>query len=434
MAHTPETMTTFTDWLKYKYQDYISETTTTQNITLKYLMPRIKTVPAGGKSVSFPVLYNSMGSVVSLPESDALPHSLPGNYDLATVPQYYHYFAICVSGQLLATSATNEDAFARAWAQEVMIKKRAFDQHFNRQMVGDGNGILAQVDGNANGQELTVDNAAGISGMHDSDINGAKFITPNMYVQARASGTAHDAGLLVTSLTRGAYSATSAVLTVSGTCSSVVDGDYLYCAATSTASTDAYGHEMPGLRLLIDDNTIAATVQSISATTYPEWRSQIGYGSTAGTAEALTTSRMMNVLTDIQMRGGNVDFIVTSPAVWHTYGNLCDQRNQVFNAKVYDSAYMPLNFNGIPVYMDPYCTDEMYFVDTRALGMYQVGSGPGWLQAPDSGLIMSQRKGASAAYDEFEAYWKWYTTMGITNRSWCGKLNDITVTVDKLPV
>ncbi len=433
MAHTPETRTTFDDWLKYNYKDQVVETVAEQSVLMRELMRRIRTAPFGGKSVSFPVLYNSMGSVGSRAESDALPESLPGNYDLSTVSIYYHNFSICVSGDLIDTTQSNDDAFARAWAQEVMIKQKAFAQHINRQLCSDGNAILCQVDGNASGQTVTVDNMYGLSGYNASPVNGATFITPNMFVQARnSSGTAHDSGLKVTAIaTRGAFPSTSAALTVSGTCSSVVDGDYLYTAHSSTQSYDNYGHEMAGIRLLIDDNTVTATVQSISATTYPEWRAQIGYGSTAGTAEALTPSRMMNLLTDIQIKGGKTDFIVTSPAVWHTYGMVADSRNQITNASTYDVMFPSLEFAGIKVYMDPYCVDELFYIDTRSLALFQAGE-QGWIQAPNTGLVISQRKGASAAYHEFEAYWNWACSLGVLNRSWNGKLVDISVAVDKL--
>ena len=101
------------------------------------------------------------------------------------------------------------------------------------------------------------------------------------------------------------------------------------------------------------------------------------------------------------------------------------------NAKIYDTAYPALEFSGTPMYMDSYRVDELFCLDNRAFGLYQA-SPMGWLEDPGSGAIIHQRQGASASYDQFAASWKWYASLGITNRSWCGKMEDITVTTDKV--
>ncbi len=426
-----ETRTTYDDFLKYRYRDAIIQCLPEFSTCLQKITTKTAHLPFGGKSITFPVRYNSMGGTASLDSGDALPVSLPGNRDNAVVPCYWHYFGCAVDGQTIATSEDKESAFAQAWSEIILVRMRAHRQNINRQMCGDGNAILAQVDGAISGQTITVDNTGGWSGYNSSPVNGHRFFTPNMYIQARdSSGTVHDAGLKVSAVTKGAFPSTSAILTVVGTCSSVADGDYIYASATSTASTDAYSHEMPGLKLLIDDNTVAVTVQSISATTYPEWRSQIGYGTTHGTAEALTTNRMMQLMSDIQVDGGGkVDWIITSPAVWLTYGNLADQGNQIMNAKVYDTAWPTLEFMGSEIWQDPYMPDEMFFIDNRSLTIYQAGE-PGWIE-DSKGAVITQVKGNTAAYDQMEAYWRDYKTLGINNRAWCGKMTDITVTSNK---
>ena len=427
MAHVMETRTTYDDFLKYRYRDAIIQTLPEFSTCMQKIQAKSAHLPFGGKSITFPVRYNSMGGTASLDAGDPLPVSLPGNRDNAVVPIYWHYFGCAVDGQTIATSEDKESAFAQAWAEKVLVGTRAYRQNLNRQMCGDGNAILAQVDGAVAGQDITVDNAGGWSGYNASAYNGDRFFTTNMYIQARnSSGTAHDAGLKVSAVTLGSDPSTSAILTVVGTCSSVADGDYLYMAASATASNDAYGHEMPGLKLLIDDNTVAVTVQSISATTFPEWRSKIGYGATHGTAEALTTLRMMNLVSKIQVYGGGkTDWIITSPDVWMTYGNLADKGNSIMNAKVYDTAWPTLEFMGVEVWQDPYMPDEMFFIDNRSLAIYQAGE-PGWIE-DSKGAVITQVKGNTAAYDQMEAYWRDYKTLGINNRAWCGKLTDITI-------
>ncbi len=425
MAHTLETISTYGDFLKYEYEDKIIQTTPEYSALMQRIELISRPVGFGGKSITFPILYNSMGSVSSSGEGDILPFSLPGNFDNAVVSIYHHYFGCAVSGVLIRNTEDREGSFARAWAQEIAIKQRAFRQHINRQLCGDGNARLCQRDGAVNGQALTVDNMGGWSGFKASDVNGATFLTKNMYVQTRDSGgTAEDGALLITSIsTPAAFPSTSAIITVSGTCSSSADGSYLYACA-GTDEVDGYGNETPGIKLLVDDGTIADSVQSIASLTYTEWQSHVNYGASPGTTEALTAARMMNIMSKIQIAGGgHADNIFMSPPVFLTYGALADSNNLVTNAKTYDVNYPSLEFAGVPVFQDPFLADEIYFIDNRALAMYQTGPA-GWV---DNGSIISQRKGASAAYDEMEAYWVWDMVLGITNRQWCGKMVDITV-------
>lgn len=428
MAHTAETITTYGDFLKYKYEDKIIQTTP-EYIALMQRIPLItRPVGYGGKSITFPVLYNSMGSVASVGEGDVLPFSLPGNYDNTVIGIYHHYFGCSVSGVLIRNSADREGAFARAWAQDIAIKQRSYRQHLNRQLCGDGLARLAQQDGAVAGQVITVDNMGGWSGQRASAVNGATFLTANQYIQVRdSSGTAENGALKITSVsTSGAFPSTSAAITVTGTCSSCADGSYIHACA-GTDEVDGYGNELSGIKVLVDDGTVAATVQSIATSGNPEWKSHVGYGATAGTAEPITPTRMMTLLSKIQVAGGGkVDNIFTSPGVFLAYGALADSNNLVTNAQTYDVGYSTLAFNTVPIFQDPYMADEMYFVDNRALMMFQTGPA-GWV---DTGQIISQVKGASAAYDQMEAYWVWDMSLGITNRQWCGKLTDITVNDD----
>ena len=430
MAHVVEDRTTYTDFLKYKYGPAIIQATPEQSVLMKKLQVKAAKLGYGGKSITLAVLYNSMGSFASLEEGDTLPMSLPGNYDNTVIPIDWHYFAIDVSGQAMATSSDTTEAFARAQAQQIAIKTRSYRQHINRQLCGDGEGRLCQMDGAIAGQIATIDNAGGWSGFNGSDSNGHKFITTNMYVQARDSAdAAHGTAQKITLYTKGAFPSTSATITLDGTVSAWTDGDYIY-VSSGTTTVDSYASESPGVKLLIDDSTVATTVQSIDGSAYPEWNSQVVYGSTRGTAEALTTMRMMNLMSDIQVEGGGrTDFIVTSPAVWLTYGHLCHQNNQIMNAKTYDEGWPTLDFMGTEVWQDPYLPDEMFFIDSSALAIYEAIP-PGWM-TDDKGGVFRVRSGASTAYDEMEAYWKWYMTLAITDRAKCGKLIDITVTANK---
>jgi len=427
MADTPGTRTTLTDLLHEYYSDQVYKQIPTRNLFMKQLETTIPTMAHGGKQFNIHVRYNYNGGTGTLAEGDSLPQATATNIDLSQVGFNWHYFKISLSGQSMATTmGGSKFAVVEALSEEIDTKAQAFAQSLNRQSCGDGLAILCQMDGDDSGAgALTVDNASGWSGYNNSDVNGARHITKGMYLQSRDSGgTVENAGVLVTAVTPGAFPSTSAILTVSGTSTSIDDGSYLYNAASSTASNDNYGHEMQGVKSLIDDATIATTLQGINADTYPEWRSQVGYGATPGTAEALTSLRMNEMATQIEIVAqGQTGFMATSPGVWNTYANLEDQNNTIMNAPTLDAAWPTLNFNGINVFRDPYLADEIYFIDPSTLAFYQPGS-PGWIDFGGGSRNQTLDK------DQMFATYMHYLTLGITNRAKNGKLTDITVVSD----
>lgn len=425
MAHTPETRTTLDNVLKYVYADAIHDATAKQ-VKLYTLLPKMSArMGYGGKSFIIPVELNNMGSTGARAESGTLPYAVPGMALNAVVPIYYNYFAVAVTGPAMATSNENKYAFAEAWSREVKIKTRSFQQHMNRQLNGDGDAILAQVDGtpslSGSDYTITLDNAYGMSGFNNSDVNGHRFTSINMLVDFYSGSSIRDAGSVkITGYTRGAFPSTSATITcASGDCDEVADGDYMYVAG-------AYGNEMPGIMLQIDDGTQATTFQSINTSTYWEWQSHVGYGATPGTAEALTVNRIQTTIDDIETSGGGkVDFMYTSNAVYLTLGESSRSERVITNVKTLDPGWKVLEYNGMDVHSDPYALDVLYFVDKRAIKLFEARP-QGWLAEDGNALIRTTNK------DEYEAYWGWYATPGVINRQWLGKIVDISVTANKL--
>jgi len=423
-SHTAETLTTFTDMLKYDYAPAIVRTTAEKSFLLSHLQSVAGKMDANGKGFIIPLQFDNMGSAASLAEGDDLPDSLPGTQTTCSITPKYHYFSVSVTGPAMQLSTGNTRAFAEAWSNQIAVKTRSHRQHLNRQLNGDGNAYLCQVDGSPSGVYVTVDNAYGLSGFNASAVNGAKFITPNMKVDFVSSGTVRDSGGVTISAiyTAASFPSTSAVLTTSGTISSVADGDYV-------TVHNSYGHEMPGMMLLIDDGTRGATFQGVTIATYPEFKSYVHYGSTAGTAEPITTNRVQVMLDDIEVDGGHVDFLYTSNAAWLTMGEAARAENQIVSYDTIkgalDTGWTALMFNGKPIYKDPYCIDELYAIDTRCIKIPEAGA-PGWLEY--DGSIIKQQTGK----DQWNAYWGWYATTAIVaSRKWCGKLTDITVTANK---
>ena len=422
-THVPETRTTFTDILKNVFAPSIITATSTKAKLLRLIETKAGKMDAGGKAFIQPLMFDNMGSTGFRAEDADLPNALPLSFTRASIPVYYGYFSVAVTGPAMATSDKDAFAWAEAWSQEIVGKQRAWAQHKNRIINGDGNAILAQVDGSISSTVVTVDNAYGLSGFNSSDVNGARFATSNMQVDFYTGSSIRDTGAArISSVsTVGAYPSTSAKLTftAAGDVNEVVDGDYMYVAG-------AYGNEPPGLRLMIDDGSVATTFQSVNTDTYPEFKSQVGYGATPGTAEGLTTNRMQSLIDDIETQGGSVDWIITSNGVFLTYGEMARSENVITNAKKLDTGWRVLEFDGIPIFKDSYSLDHMYMIDNRCPVILEAKA-EGWIESMIGGDIIQQ----DGDKDRWKAYWGHYYNNAMTNRAWCGKLVDISVIANK---
>lgn len=424
MADTPGTRTTLADLLHEYYSDEIHKQIPTRNLFMNQLQTVVPTMSHGGKQFNIHLRYNYGGGTGSKAEGDNLPQATASNIDLSQVSFAYLYFKISLSGQVMVTTqGGSKFAVVEALSEEIDTKTQAYLQHLNRQTCGDGLARLcqAQADDDAAGN-VNVYRASGWSGFANSDVNGARHLTVNMLIQFRTSGgSVHDAGLLITGITPGKFPSTNAILALSGTSTAITAGDYAYVTSSTTASDDNYGHEMPGIKSLIDDSTINSVTQGVNSDTFPEWRSRVQYGETPGTAEALTSLRLNEMATDIEMYSqGNLDFLATSPGVWNTYANLEDQNNTIMNAATFDAAWPSLNYNGKPMFKDPYLADEILFIDGSTIAFYQPGS-PGWIDFGGGSRHQTLDK------DQMFATYQHYLTMGISNRGKNGKMVDISV-------
>jgi hypothetical protein len=178
MAHTPETKTTIDALLKYQYQPDIITLSKAQVQLYDIFETQVGKLDAGGKSFVQALELNNMGSYGARAENGALPFAQPGSWVNTSVSVCSLYFAISVTGQAMAATNSNLYAFAEAWQREIIVKQRSWRQHLNRMLCADGTGILAQADGNVSTYYVTVDNAYGLSGFNNSDVNGARFATP----------------------------------------------------------------------------------------------------------------------------------------------------------------------------------------------------------------------------------------------------------------
>jgi len=375
-----------------------------------------------------PITFDNWSGFGSRAENAALPLPGKGQYDTAKVQMTFHYQVMQVSMQLLKAAEGDRGAFAPALAQETEAAMRAWLQQMNRMILGDGTAKLFQQDGSYSTRTVSIDNCWAIA----DNLNGDQFVSENLRLNAFTGDTLRSsagdgAGLItVKSFTRGSGASTSATMTLADTdvTTGLADGDY-YCVAGSrgTAGTSL---ECYGIMALIDDGTVNATFQNISTTTRPDFKAWVRYGSTAGTAEPLTRSRMNQVWKDVVGKGGGVvDYLLSGPDTEETYLELADANNFTVNQAKLDIApnWEGPAYRGKPILVDPiYPEGRIEFIDRRALCIYNEGS-PDWIPG-DVGILQK-----IAGYANYCAEYAWFMQFGIRNRHWVGSLRDISTVI-----
>ena len=399
----------FNDWLKEFYLPIVREQFKTQTILLDSRIITQDSENISGKQANLAIEGISFAGVGSRAESGTLPTPQPGRYTRLTIGMKYHYASLLITGQTLAASRDNSGAFADAMTTESNTKLRAFHMDINRQLIWDGNAILALVDGTPTTTAITIDAAGGLA----DDVNGDKFLSEDCDIDIYSSTGTLRGTCKITAVTEGSGTSTSAIITVDALPDGVLDGDYIYRAG-------AKGNEMTGLYGMASTTT---TLHSLAPSSFRDWVATVVTGATAGTAEPLTKYRMEKLRSDMFHRGGNaVDFVLAGPGVSLTYGDLAARGGIMVNrVKVGTTDWEGADWGGRAIVEDSFMPKQrMFYLARRVLTLYQMNE-PSWL-SNTSGSILDRVYGT----DTYRADYGWYSLLGCSMRRGIGMLSDIT--------
>ncbi len=415
----------YSNFLKEWYTPIIQNARKRRNVFLDDAVVKMGSEHVAGQYVYVPVECPYMGASGSRGENGAMRIPDAGTYDRARTTMSYHFATMQLSKQLMLASEGDRASFNPAIAQVTKTTMGSWLAHLNRMILGDGKAILAQVDGATAGQIITLDNAYGIA----NDGNGCQFVSPNMRVSFFSGTSLRSAAgdatgvCTVESFTRGSGS-TSGTITLPSTdvLTGITDGDYMYIAGNK-ANGASTNYESQGLMLLIDDGTVSATFENLSTTTYPDWKSRVHYGSTAGTEEPLTRTRMNQVWNDIAVNadGTTPNLLFSGPDTQETYIELCDSLSISVNPTKLDAAgnWEGPTFRGAAMLSDPiYPEGRIEFIDTSAFSI-QENEPAGWIEG-DVGILQKV-----AGYANWTAEYAWFFNFVLMNRAKSGSLRDI---------
>lgn len=385
--------------LKEFYVDKVVEAIKQQMPALDYFKKR-DDMPTDGRRVVYPIHIQRNSGVGARAESGNLP--TPGNQawvDLQISYKFNHCH-IQLSAQAMKQSKTSRGAFEKLFDAEIMGGAKDSGRDRNRQLWGDGLGILAQV----NGQIVASTTVAVNNGQHvTSSPNSARFFA---------------AGMLVAFINpaNGALDATAGIQTVASVAANLQSFTTALAFSTTTANcwivrastlsdavgSTAYNNEIMGFLGHVDDGTYVNTYHGINRTTYPITKSS--RLSLAGGSLSLDT---MQKATDIvnQVSNGKVK-------VWfmhHTTQREHLNNLSTFKRYVDEFALSPdggwkggamdgeIEFNQAPIIVDRDCPYSTVFgVDEDFLIRYVLEEGK-W--ADEDGTVLLRLSGS----DDYEA-------------------------------
>lgn len=392
-----------------------------------------------GKQVNLPLQTKRNEGVGARSENQTLPTSGNQGYEISQFAVKYLYGRISITGPVIAASRTDKGAFTRALDSEIQGMTRDFKHDINRQLYGDGSGVLGVVtEDHGTATSSTVRQYGDIPNVGAN----LKFFAPGMNVIEIDSATAIRQANTVSSVDIGAKDVTF------GT--ALIDTSDMFARGEHISNgDDSFLKEMMGLlgicvgspQTLVSDSgvdtskhspehgtgasqydilsAVDGSVTSLQGVTDDGiWRPQVVHNS--GVAQNLSTDLMQQALDLAEEIGqGDPSIILTSYGCRAAYLDLLVADKRFVNTMELDGGFKALEYNGIPLVADKDCTaGHMYFVDESAMSIYR-SSDFFWLDRDGSVLHRLDDK------DAYQATMAYYAELGTSRRNSHAALLDI---------
>lgn len=390
----PATMTTVDALLKEIYGPRIENQLQNETVALKRIERTADGVveTVGGKYVDFPIRVTRNSGIGSRNELEALPTAGQQGYAAVHVGLKYSYGRVRFSAQVMNLAEKNYQAFASSMDNEMEYLKDDLAKDANRQVYGDGTGLMATITDTATSATHPVNNAQYLSIGDQVDI----LTISNSAVVSAANSITDINGLSVTFATSFATTAN-------------LQGIY---------RLGNVGREISGLGLIV---SATSTLHGIAPASQRKWAAVVS--ANGGTNRALSESLMITQVDTVRINGGKTSVILTSLGVRRAYFNLLTQQRRYTDTKEFAGGFTGLAFNygtEIPVVEDPDAPpNTMWGLDEDKLKIYR--SKP-WHWADEDGNVLKWVNG----FDAFEAYLRQFWELGTSMRNSHWKMVDLT--------
>lgn len=429
-------LTNLVEILKNVYGDGLKNQFDDEKITYN-LFPKSERKPAGNGYI-FGLRYARAQGTGARAESAKLPDPLTGTKDQGKIIPKYNYGSIRITGPAVEIAKGNTAAFVDGLADEIDDIYQSIIVDMNRQCHWDGWGQLGRLSAGA-----SYTGNATWAGTFDNDL-GITYFQEGQFVDFYVSaGTSND-------INTGTCAAGSRVLSINPSTKVIIFetplASYLTNHPVASGFVNTVAHtivagtmaikagvrdnawassditaEITGLTGIYDDGTALASFENITVATYPKWKANIISNSSVN--RELSIDLMLNACDLTRTRSGmKVDTIRMGLGQRRKYANLLmpDVR---FAPTVLKGGYETLTFSGgdgsIEMVIDPMTQPNMIFFEPKGVIQKYELTPLGWGNLDGSQL--HQRSG----YDEYDAFLRCYTNLGVEQRNNLTLLKDL---------
>lgn len=338
-----------------------------------------------------PIRTSRHGGIAALATDTSNTRSGQSSRSQANVPVKILTGQFEITKLAIDSTRSNQLAVENELMEQADTLVRDFSRDINRQMFGDGYGIIGQVLGSIGAGTLavgvvtsSVDDTRGTAdyfGSVNGDIAPGAYIYPDMVLGIGTGGA--DAGT-VSTVTRAAGSAT---VVVTGA-PAIAANDAVYVLDGS--ETGAGSSEITGVTAALSFNT-SGTYAGIARTASEIWQPQ-----TDSTSEALTLSRMQKKYLAARQYGASGDsyVILVNQTLYSKYGDLLTAMRRTVNEMELAGGWTGLSFEvgagKVGVFLDYQVPDgEVLILNLDTWKLCQV-SDINWMENPtgDGGSLL----------------------------------------------
>lgn len=375
---------------------------------LQMLVPLYDVIPktsdgVEGNSITLQLRTGFNEGIAAISEGGALPTAGYTGWAQATIPTREIVGRGMISTKAVHAARSKKGAVEKILTSEMDGLVKNFAHNLNRQMHGDGYGVLARVDQATPSTSLQTDAAYGVA----NDSTGDQLIRKNMRLDlysATSAGTQRTGVAVVSGVSKTAAGVTT--VTIDALPTGTADNDYIFRAGSR-------GIEMVGLLGAIDADAATSTYRqtylSINRNTAGNSYFDANFLDNAGEgARALSEVLMQNSCDLADIKGsGNITHIVCDHLQLRKFQALVQADRRFVTQGSMKIAggrkEKPVpTFNDIPMIIDKHAVGGfMQFMDRSSFKLYLMNEdGPDWMDL--DGEILSRVPGY-AAY-EFTLY------------------------------
>jgi len=294
--------------------------------------------PAYGSGLKFPIFYGDPHSAAAAAEGSSFPDINQQGLKQGTVTPISVVGAMGLTEQLIARGVNDGTFGVKVLVQYVTASMRNLLSCVNRLTLGHGTGRMAVVESSSSGASVTCRLPESVFQLRD-----------NMTIDFYDTDTGGTKQGITETIQPGGINLQTRVITL-GNSHSVTAGWGIYKALTSSVSS--YGVATNGLRGIVDDGTLQATIFSLSRSSYPFLNATVYDSSPA--LQTFSEALVFKAITAVRMKSDGVE----PEEIWCNEGIIGEYLKNTVPDRRFN---VPVGSSEVPNYRIGYKPEELAF-------------------------------------------------------------------------